>query len=95
MTTSRQTIASKNRSTRAYERSVAPHVARETVEIDSAEQVLELSGSYWVASKFQGRYYRVTRDERGQWATSTRDERVAVALVERVKLYLIQTAHAA
>jgi hypothetical protein len=74
---------------------VAPHVFVETVYIDSSESVLEINGSFWVASKkFIGRYYRVT-NEQGQWATSSySDEKFARKLVATVQAYISSKAGA-
>ncbi len=92
---SRRTIAAINRP-HIYDRTVAPHVWRETVEIDSTEPVLERNGCYWVAStKFACRYYRVVLDENGQWFCSSRDERVAAACKAQVELFLIKKNDAA
>ncbi|HZS78342.1 MAG TPA: hypothetical protein VFA41_17150 [Ktedonobacteraceae bacterium] len=86
---SRRTIAAINRP-HIYERSVAPHVRRETVEWNSDQDIFEYNGSYFVSSlKFAGYYYRVVQID-GVWHTSTKDERVAAGLVERVKLYQIK-----
>ena len=73
---------------------IAPHVIAETQFIDSSEPVLSLESGYWVKSTvFDCRYYRVTVDGQGQWATSSySDERVARMLVARVRAYLQQAA---
>jgi len=90
LNTSRQTISAKQRNCN-YRPSgtIAQHVLDTTVEIDSRESVLEINGSYWVASKFQGRYYRVVVDEGGQWFCSARDERVAANCKAMVEAYLL------
>jgi hypothetical protein len=56
---------------------VAPHMINETQPINSTEKVLLIGSSIWVASKFQGRYYRVVVDDARQWFCSASDERVA------------------
>ena len=92
LSTSRQTIAAQQRNVNYRPNgAIAAHVLATTVEIESTEKVLELNGSYWVASKFQGRYYRVVV-EQGQWFCSSHDERVAAACKASVQAYLTRQA---
>ena len=87
--TSRQTIAAKQRVANYHPSgAIAQHVLETTVQIESAEPVLELNGSFWVASKFAHRYYRTTVDAQGQWFCSARDERVAANCKALVQAYL-------
>jgi hypothetical protein len=87
---SRGMISARQR-TNSYRPSgaIAQHVLDTTVEIDSDERVLEINGSYWVASKFAHRYYRVIV-EGEQWFCSSHDERVAAACKASVQAYLIR-----
>src|SRR5690348_2818479 len=75
--TSHQAISAKQRNCN-YRPSgaIAQHVLQETQEIDSEQKVVELNGSFWVASKFAHRYYRVVVLD-GVWNCSASDERVA------------------
>ena len=92
---SRGTIAGMQR-TNSYRpsRAIAAHVLETTVEIDSTEKVVEINGSYWVASeKFQGRYYRVVV-ENGVWYCSATDSRVAAKCKASVQAYIATLAPA-
>ncbi len=70
---------------------IAAHILNETQEIDSSEPVLEINGSFWTASKFAKRYYRVVVQGE-QWFCSASDPRVAVACKASVQAYLIRRA---
>ena len=90
---SRQTISSKQRNANYHPSgAIAQHVLNETQEIDSEEKVVEINGSYWVASKFAHRYYRVVVDENEKWFCSASDDRVAKACKAVVQAYLIRKA---
>lgn len=87
---SRNTIANKQQN-RNYRPSnqIASHVLETTVEIDSTEKVLEINGSYWVASKFAKRYYRVVVED-DKWFCSASDDRVAQSCKASVQAYQIR-----
>jgi NADPH-dependent ferric siderophore reductase len=97
MTTSRQAISAKQRNCN-YRPSgaIAQHILDTTVEIASSEPVLEINGSYWVASKFAHRYYRVVVEytvefiPAEKWFCSASDERVAAACKAVVRAYIIR-----
>lgn len=89
---SRQAIAARQRNCNFCPAgTIATHILRETQIIDSDEQVLEINGSFWTASKFAKRYYRVVV-EGEQWFCSASDERVAKACKAVVQAYLIRRA---
>lgn len=85
---SRTIVANKQRNS-SYHPSgaIASHVLSTTVAIDSTEKVLDLNGSYWVSSKFSGRYYR-TVVENGVWFCSATDSRVAAMCKASVEAYI-------
>ncbi len=89
---SRGMISARQRNS-AYRPSgaIASHVLAQTVEIDSSESVLEINGSFWTASKFAHRYYRVVVQGE-QWFCSASDPRVAAACKASVQAYLIRRA---
>ena len=69
-------------------------IERETVAIDSIEQVLEIDGSYWVSSRLAGRYYRVVVDGE-DWQCSSRETTITQRCIEKVQAYRLAQADAA
>lgn len=98
---SRNTIANKQQN-RNYRPNfaIAQHVLDTTVEIISDEKVLEINGSYWVASKFAKRYYRVVVEyteeflPQEKWFCSASDDRVAASCKAAVQAYIIRQQEA-
>ena len=69
-------------------------IERETVAIDSIEQVLEIDGSYWVSSRLAGRYYCVVVDGE-DWQCSSRETTITQRCIEKVQAYRLAQADAA